>query len=84
MGSRVTRVPSRYAGHAPVATITACATRSITGLGHTSQGSAKSARMGSTCAPSRDICRGLRSPLVISRKWPCAVLYTACTMLPRS
>ena len=84
VGSRVTRVPSLKAGHAPVAAIAACPTSSITGLGQTSQGSANSARMGSTCEPSRDICRGSGSPVVISRKWPCAVLYTACTMLPRS
>jgi hypothetical protein len=48
--------------------MTACSTSSITGLGHTSQGSANSARMGSTCEPSRDIWRAFSSPVVISRK----------------
>ena len=42
------------------------------GLGQTNQGMAKTARIGSTCAPRREIC--VPSTAVVRKKWPCAVL----------
>ena len=61
---------------------TAWTTSSISGLGQIHHSGAKAARIGSKCAARREICRP--SPLVIWRKWPCAVFQTVCTMFPRS
>ena len=66
----------------PSATAAACPASSRCGLGHSHQSGAKTARIGSKCAPSREIWSPCR--LVISSGCPCAVVHTAWTMLPRS
>ena len=73
---------SRKTAGAPSATAIACTTSSRRRVRPDHQSGANAARIGSKCAPSREICAPVRS--VVSRNRPCAVLQTACVMLPRS
>ena len=74
--------PSRNAGTAPAATITACATSRGTAEWVIHCRGTSTTSSGSTCDPSREACSP--AAFVAMRKSPCAVLQMAWTMFPRS